>query len=276
MPKVKINDLEMYYEVRGNGFPLILISGYTGNSESWNVPVPKASELSKHYRVITLDNRGTGRSSVPEGDYLIKTMAEDVAGLLNSLKIPKAHVLGQSMGGMIAQELAINHPEKVKGLILTCTTPRGSPTDTTPGQREAFEKLAWTFAPPPNMSPEAILEELLRLCCYEKFYEENKDKIISSSFELLTKYPTPLSTFEKHYDAITKFDSYSRLKTIRSKTLVIHGENDNLILPEAARILAKQIPNAELRMFKQAGHFVMEEKWEKVKPAILNFLERLD
>jgi pimeloyl-ACP methyl ester carboxylesterase len=276
MPKVMINDLEMYYEVRGNGFPLILISGYSGNSESWNLPVPRASQLSKHYKVITLDNRGTGRSSVPEGDYSIKTMAEDVAGLLDSLKMLKAHVLGQSMGGMIAQELAINHPEKVKGLILTCTTPRGSATDTALGQRKALEKLTWTFAPPPNMPLEDILEELLKLIFYEKYYEENKTEIVSSSLALLSKYPTPLSTFEKHYDAITKFDAYSRLKTIRSKTLVIHGEDDNLIMPEAARILAEQIPNAELKMFKQAGHCVIEEKWEEVKPAILNFLERLD
>jgi len=272
MPKVKINDLEMYYEVHGNGFPIILISGYSGSSEGWDVLVPRVSELSKHYKVITLDNRGTGRSSVPEGDYSIKTMGDDVAGLLDSIKIPRAHILGLSMGGMIAQELAINHPKKVKGLVLTCTTPGGSAFDAIPGQPEALEKLTWMFAPPPGMTPEAVLEEILKLCYHREYFEKNKARIMA----FIPKYPTPLSTFEKHYDAIMKSDIYNRLKTIRSKTLVIHGEDDILIMPEGARILAKQIPNAELKMFRQAGHSVLEEKWEEVEPVILDFLKRLN
>jgi len=272
MPRVKINDLEMYYEVHGNGFPLILISGYSGSSEGWDVLVPRVSDLSKHYKVITLDNRGTGRSSAPEGDYSIRTMADDVARLLDSLKIPKAHVLGLSMGGMIAQELAINYPEKVKGLILICTIPGGSVFDVIPGQREVLEKLTWAFAPPQGMSLEDLWGEILKLVYYEKYFEENKARIIS----YVPKYPTPLSTFEKHYDAAIKFDTYNRLEKIRSKTLVIHGEDDMLIKPEGARILAKRIPDAELKTFKQAGHCVMEEKWEEVKPVILDFLKRLN
>ena len=272
MPMVKINDLKMYYEVHGNGFPLVLISGYSGSSEGWDVLVPRVSDLSKHYKVITLDNRGTGRSSVPEGDYSIKTMGNDVVRLLGSLKIPKAHILGLSMGGMIAQELAINHPEKVKGLILICTTPGGSVMDAIPGQRGILEKLTWTFAPPQGMSLKDLWGEILKLVYYEKYFEENKARITA----YMPKYQTPLSTFEKHYEAIINLDTYDRLKAIRSKTLVIHGEDDMLIKPEAAKILAKQIPNAELKTFKQAGHCVMEEKWEEVKPIILDFLKRLD
>ncbi len=272
MPKVKINDLEMYYEVHGKRFPLILISGYSGSTEGWDVLVPRVSDLSKHYEVITLDNRGTGRSSAPEGDYSIRTMADDVARLLDSLNTPKAHVLGISMGGMIAQELAINHPDKVKGLILACTTPGGSTFDAIPGQREALKKLTWMFAPPPGMSLETVLEEILKLAYYEKYFEENKARLLA----FMPKYPTPLSTFEKHYDAIVKFDTYNRLEMIRSETLVIHGENDMLVRPEAAKILARQIPNAELKTFNQTGHAVLEEKWEEAKPVMLDFLKRLD
>ena len=101
--------------------------------------MPRVNDLSKHYRVITLDNRVTGRSSAPEGDYPIRTMADDVAKLLDSLKIPKAHVLGVSMGGMIAQELAINNPDKAKGLILVCTTPSDSTFDAISGQLETLK-----------------------------------------------------------------------------------------------------------------------------------------
>ena len=272
MPRVRIDDLEMYYEVHGNGFPLVLISGYSGSSESWDVLVPRVREMSKHYKVVTLDNRGTGRSSAPEGDYSIKTMGDDVAGLLDSLRISKAHILGQSMGGMIAQELAINHPKKVNGLILACTTSRGAASDAIPRQREALEKLRWMFAPPPGMSQESVFEEIIRLCYHKEFFEKNK----ASMMAFMPKYPASLSTLEKHYDAIVRFDTYKRLKTIRSGTLIIHGEDDRLILPEGARMLAKRIPIAELKMFKQAGHVVLEEKWKEAKPAMLSFLKRFD
>ena len=272
MPKVRVNDLEMYYEMHGNGFPLVMISGYGGSTESWDVLVPRVRDLSKHYKVVTLDNRGTGRSNVLEGDCSIKTMGDDVAGLLDSLRISEAHVLGQSMGGMIAQELAINHSKKVKGLILVCTTPRGAASDAILGQREALEKLRWMFAPPRDMSPEAVLEEIMRLCYHKKFFDENKASIMA----FMPKYPTSLSTLEKYYDAIARFDTYNRLGMIRSRTLVIHGEDDRLVMPEGARILAKRIPNAQLKMFKQAGHVVLEEKWQETKPAILDFLKRFD
>ena len=272
MSRVRIDDLEMYYEIHGNGFPLVLISGYSGSTESWDVLVPRVRDLSKHYRVVIFDDRVTGRSSAPEGDYSIKAMGDDVAGLLNSLRISKAHVLGQSMGGMIAQELAINHPQKVNGLILVCTTPRGIASTTIPGQREALEKLKWMFAPPFGMSEESAFEEIIKLCYHRKFFDKNKASIMA----FMPNYPTSFSTLEKHYDAIVKFDAYNKLEMIRSESLVIHGEGDRLILPEGAGMLAKRIPNAELKMFKQAGHVVLEEKWQEAKPAILNFLKHLD
>jgi pimeloyl-ACP methyl ester carboxylesterase len=199
-------------------------------------------------------------------------MADDVVRLLDSLKIPKAHILGVSMGGMIAQEIAINHPERLKGLVLVCTGPGGSSFSSIPGQEEALRKLTWMFAPPPDMSTQTVLEKMCELCYYRNYFEENKARITA----FMPKYPTPLSTFEKHYDAITKFDTQDRLKTIRSNTLVIHGEDDNLVMPEGARTLTKQIPNAKLNMFKQTGHCVMQEKWEKVKPVILDFLRHID
>jgi pimeloyl-ACP methyl ester carboxylesterase len=230
-------------------------------------------ELSKHYNIVTFDNRGTGRSSSPEGDYSIETIGDDVAGLLDSLMISKAHILGPSMGSLIAQELAINHPKKVNGLILVCTTPGGSVYDSIPGQREVFEKMKWSFAPPPDMTPEAIQEEVMRLCYHKEFFDKNKARIMAFT---PPKYPTSLSTLEKQCNAVVKFDSYDRLGMIRSRTLVIQGEDDRIFMAEGARMLAKQIRNAELKIFKQAGHGVLEEKWQEVKPAILNFLERCD
>jgi 3-oxoadipate enol-lactonase len=270
VPRVRVNDFDMYYEMHGNGFPLVLISGYSGSTESWDVLVPRVAELSKHYRVLTFDNRGAGRSGAPKGDYSIKTMGDDVAGLLDSLEISKPHVLGQSMGGMIAQELAINHSKKVNGLILVCTTPKTS--NAIHGQQEALQKLKWMFAPPKGMSQEVVFEKIMKLCYHKSFFEKNRASIMG----FMPKYPTSPSTLEKHYDAIIKFDTYNRLRMIHSRTLVIHGQDDKLIMPEGARILAKHIPNAELRMFQQAGHVVLEEKWQEAKPIILDFLKRSD
>jgi len=272
MPKVRIHDLEMYYEVRGKGFPLIMINWYSADSEGWDSFVPMVKELSKHYRVVAPDNRGTGRSKATKGDYSIKIMADDVAGLLDSLRISKANVLGRSMGGMVAQELAINHPKKVNGLILVCTTSRGFAYETSPQQREVHEKLRWMFAPPQGMSQEAIAEEILRLCFCKEFFDENKASIMS----FISKYPTPLSTIRKQYDAMDKFYTYDRLRMISSKTLIIHGEDDKILVPDGARTLAKHIPKAELKIFKQAGHSVLEEKWHEAKPVILDFLKNLD
>ncbi|MGD0802900.1 MAG: alpha/beta hydrolase [Candidatus Bathyarchaeia archaeon] len=268
MTKIMIDDLEMYYEIHGEGFPLIMIQGYNGTTESWDTLVPRLSDLSKRFRAIVIDNRGTGRSSAPEGEYSINTMVKDVVGLLDALKIREAHILGVSMGGMIAQELAINHPERVKNLVLTCTFPGGHTLDSIPGQRAALEKNAWLYSPPPGVTQEAVREQMLRMVYRPKFLEENRAKILSAS----VKYPTSSSTLEKHFDVILKFNTYSRLGRIRSKTLIIHGEDDELVMPEGGEILARLIPNSRLLMCKEASHCVLEEKWSEVKPVILDHL----
>jgi pimeloyl-ACP methyl ester carboxylesterase len=174
------------------------------------------------------------------------------------------------MGGMIAQELAIDHPERVKNLILVCTFPGGSTLDSINGQREAFEKLSWFTSTPPGMTPETVMDQVVKMCYYPKFLEENRAKIMSPM-----KYPTPVSTLEKQYDAIMKFNAYPRLGMIRSKTLVIHGDCDGLIMSEGAKILAKFIPYSRLLMCRQASHAVLEEKWSELKPIILDFLSKV-
>lgn len=119
MPKAKINDINIYYDVHGDGFPLVMVMGFLGNADCWDprmMPV-----LSDKFKVITFDNRGAGRTDVSDKEFSIKLLAEDTVGLMDVLNVPKAHVLGTSMGGMIAQELALNYPGRVEKLILTAT-----------------------------------------------------------------------------------------------------------------------------------------------------------
>ena len=116
MPKVKVNDIETYYEIHGEGTPLLMLMGWGGSIEDW--PKSLIDLLSNNFKTIIFDNRGTGRTSKPKTGYSIKQMSEDAAALLNVLNIPKAHVFGISMGGMLAQEFGINHSDKIHGLVI--------------------------------------------------------------------------------------------------------------------------------------------------------------
>jgi len=119
MSKAKINDINMYYDVQGDGFPLVMIMGFLGNADLWDPRMLPA--LADKFKVITFDNRGAGRTDVSDKEFSIRLLAEDTVGLMDVLNVPKAHVLGISMGGMIAQELALNYPERVEKLILSST-----------------------------------------------------------------------------------------------------------------------------------------------------------
>jgi len=119
MPRAKVNDINIYYDVHGDGFPLVMVMGFLGNADCWDprmLPV-----LADKFKVIVFDNRGAGRTDISAKEFSIKLFAEDTVGLMDVLKVPKAHVLGISMGGMIAQELALNYPERVEKLILAST-----------------------------------------------------------------------------------------------------------------------------------------------------------
>lgn len=271
MSKAKVNGIEMYYETRGEGYPLLMLQGFGASSESWDQLEPRVADLSKHYLTITPDNRGTGRSGLGKGKFSVGTIADDSMALLDELGIKKAHVLGTSFGGMISQEIAINYPERVKGLVLLYTGPGGSTFDY-PGQRSAIEKMGWFSNPPKGMSPEVVMGEILRLVYYGPWLEANMSRIMATS----TKFPTSLEGFAGQYEALMGFDTTSRLIRIKSSTLVVHGEDDLAIFPQVARFMASRIWGSELRMLKEAGHCLSEERWGEVREIVLGFLSRVD
>jgi pimeloyl-ACP methyl ester carboxylesterase len=264
MPKIKVGDINMYYEVYGDGFPLVMINGLSTNVYWWDPLF--IEEISKKYRVVIFDNRGAGRTDKPEIDYSIKMFADDTIGLMDALKISKAHVLGVSMGGMIAQEIAINHPERVEKLVLCVTHPGG-----TKAISPSPEVISMLIGERAGRTPEEIVENTIYLLYPPKFIDENPE-VVEQTKERISKYMIPPEFFLRQFRAIMEFDAFDRLKKIKSPTLVVGGGKDILVPPENSRIIAEAIPNAKLVIFDEAGHGLIAQEREKFAEMLLSFL----
>jgi pimeloyl-ACP methyl ester carboxylesterase len=263
MPKVKVNDIQIYYEMYGEGFPLVMIMGLGANIDWWDPRL--IQELSKKFKLVMFDNRGAGRTDISDKQYSIKLFADDTAGLMDALKISRAHVLGISMGGMTAQELALNYPKKVEKLVL-CSTNCGGAKSVLASQ-EILEILT---ADRSALSPEEIVRATIPLLFTEDFIKENPD-FVELSIQQMLRAPISNEGFMRQLNAIMEFDTYERLSQIKVPTLVLHGKRDILVPPENGAILAKAIPNAKLVYFENSAHGLIEEM-EKVINVLLDFL----
>ncbi len=264
MPHVKVNDLSMYYEIHGEGFPLVLILGLSSNVYWWDAPF--LEELSRSFKVIVFDNRGVGRSDDPEVDFSMKTMVEDLAGLLDVLDIQRTHVLGISMGGMIAQEFVLNWPERVEKLVLCATNCGGSEQKL--AANDVYQTL-WSFGQ--RVHDRQLVEEGIPLLFSEDFVAENSQWIEAKIDDVL-KIPTTAASFSRQLGAIMKFRSFERLSTINTPTLVLHGKKDILVPPENGQILADRIPGAKLAFFENSAHILFSQEPQAVIATIIDFL----
>ncbi len=264
MPTVNASDINIYYEIHGDGEPLLMIQGYGRYSGHWTTLIPP---FSKEYRVIIFDNRGTGRTDKPETPYTIKMMAADARGLLDAIGIDKANVLGASMGGMIAQEFALNYPDRVISLILGCTS-CGGPKSAPP----TAEAQAFVFNPDnAKLSPEERTRQTIPWLWTKEFIDKHPEAV-EAYVEITLKYPTPLICSANQALAIRAHDTYERLPQIKAPTLVIAGDADRLLNPDNSKILAARIPGAELVMVRHAGHGFTEVP--EATTAMLDFLKR--
>jgi len=281
VPKVKVNDIQTYYEVKGEGFPLVMIQGMNGNLVMWD---PRLVEgLSKHFKLVLFDNRGAGRTEISEREYTIRLFADDTVGLMNALGIPKAQVLGISMGGAVAQELAINYPEKVEKLILCSTLSQYHGTQEErrmsevmtqaffSGKKEELIKMTLS-SPLASNYPRDFLRDFPMIVygLTSKFIKENPD-LARHLLQVFSIYPISPKALMNRYDAMARFNSQTRLKHIKAPTLVLHGRKDTTVDPKKGSILAKAIPNAKLVFFEKSNHLLAEEM-EEVLKVIKQFL----
>lgn len=264
MPTMKVKDIGMYYEIHGekNGEPLVLIAVLGSDLSGWAMQIP---EFSKKYKVIAFDNRDVGRTSKTNISYTIDTMAEDTYNLLDRLGVKKAHILGGSMGGMIAQAFAVNYPEMVRSLILCATTSRWFKGLTILTIWKELNK---------TIPLELFIEESLVWNLSRKTLEDND--FVKMTIEQLAKYPyiQPTEAFIRQCNAIEKFDATDRLKEIKAPTLVLVGDEDILIPVRCSEELAAKIPKAELKVLPGCGHVLNFENAKEFNETILKFLEK--
>ncbi|TMV47018.1 alpha/beta hydrolase [Paenibacillus mesophilus] len=259
MEKVHVNGVNICYESTGEGYPLIAIMGKDSNMDWWNPSIKAA--LSERNRLIMLDNRGTGRSDVPEVAYGIADMAKDVVGLMDALGIDKAHIFGQSMGGMIAQEIAIEYPERVAKLILCCTT--CGVTRVLPTWRMVMRLMRKKT----GFSAQSTLNML-----YSKEYMKQNPEQIRAFVERVRNAPPDPRTVDMHKRASRAFDSYERLGRITAPTLIVHGEKDWVFTPKHAKLLNGRIAGSKLVLFPDAGHGLFTQEYRKIIEEIHRFI----
>lgn len=272
MPMAKLRKVKLSYNTTGNGFPIVFISGLGMDKMCWIYQVP---DFQQHFKVIVFDNRGIGKSQGSIGPYSIKMMADDVAELLAYLEVKKAHIVGSSMGGMIAQELAINYPKVVEKLVL-CSTfakPYKIIELMTKGIREFVnEEVKNIF----NFNPKRILFEelfnyLLLQIFSESYIKENRPVIEKTLREYLSNI-TYAETFIKQLTAIHKHDTLARLNQISAETLVLTGTSDKLVPHGCSDTLAKRIPNSHLLKIDRGEHGMHFENPEQFNKIVIDYL----
>jgi len=274
MSATTVGSLELYYEEHGSGDPLLLIMGLAADSRAWLFQVP---DFARHYRTIVFDNRGVGRSAKPPGPYTIHEMADDTAGLLDVLGIARAHVVGVSMGGMIAQELALRHPERVRGLVLACTYPE--PDAEVERQRQfSMAQFGATVAADGEMridltalDPMLFFQHLLPRVFNQAFIDQELPKLMQL-FSGALQYGFSMEAILGQVAAVMGHRATDRLHQIKARTLVITGDADLLIPPANSRVLAEHIPNARLVTIPGGSHGFNFETPERFNREVLAFL----
>lgn len=264
MPVTTANGIELYYEIHGEGEPLLLIMGLSHNALSWYRSLPK---FSKHFKVIVFDNRGSGRSSKPAEPYSIELMAEDARSVLDACEVDAAYVYGISMGGMIAQRLTLLYPERVKSLILGCTT-AGGPSHIQPAMEVSMQMMA-------RASLEATLEEQAWQAApilYSSSFIEHHQDLVAEDIQKRIEIPTPAQGYLLQLQACMSHNTSEEIGTINLPTLVIHGDADALVPYKNGKILAERIPDAQLVTIEGAGHLYATEAADLVNNLVIEFL----
>jgi pimeloyl-ACP methyl ester carboxylesterase len=254
----------IYYEVHGRGEPVLLIMGLGSNAYGWYRTIPW---LSEHYEAITFDNRGSGRSDAPAGPYSIAQMAADTAAVLDATGHARAHVVGASLGGMVAQRLALTHPDRVRSLVLICTSPGGAYA-----VQPSSEVMAAVMKA--GEDPATVYRRNAWLLYGEETRAHHPERI-EDDLVYRGKIPMQPIAYFAQLLAAAGHDAWDDLPSLSMPTLVLHGDADLLIPTRNGVRLAERIPGAELKLVPGAGHMLQADAGDIVRGTILQFLARV-
>jgi len=262
MPKLKIENIELYYQIEGKGNPLLLIAGLGSDSQSWLSIMP---ELSKHFTVITPDNRGVGRTKYYSNEISIQQIADDCIALVKHLGFNSVNLLGHSMGGFVAQDIAIRYPEFVSNLILASTSSINS-------ERNNALFNDWVSFLESGMDIKIWFRNVF-YWLFTKDLFENKD-LLNEAISYAVEYPYSQNKndFRNQVDAISQFNYEKRISEIEAKTMIINGKEDILFSPDESKKNLTPIKNTSFSIIENAAHSIFIENPKAFTNCVLNFL----
>jgi pimeloyl-ACP methyl ester carboxylesterase len=248
--RVQVGDIGIHYIEAGDGPPLVLVMGLGADHTAWGLQIPA---FAQRYRVIAFDNRGVGQTDQPDLPYSTRGMAEDAVGLMDALGIDRAHIAGASLGGMIAQEVALNHPDRVLTLQLHCTLARPDPYLLALGRTWRHLRVV--------LSREEFVRAIMLWLFSPATFAERPDVVEATVQAVLANpYPQSQAGFARQTEAVGGHDTLDRLDQIRCPTLITVGTEDTLVAPRFSEVLLDRIRDAEYVAFPGLahGHFLEE------------------
>ncbi len=265
MPQVKVGEIELHYELAGEGPRLLYISGTGGDLRT--KPGVFDGPLPKHFEVLAYDQRGMGRSSKPDAPYSMADYADDAAALMDAVGWDEARVIGVSFGGMVAQELALRHPSKVKRLVLACTSPGGAG-----GSSFAFHEIQ-------HLAGEARARHLIPIAdvrhdeAWARAHPDEHAMMVGMmGADPFADEPGRATGARRQLEARARHDVWDQLGLVGCQTLVAAGRYDGIALPETQHNMAHRIAGAEIRFFEGGHMFTLQDP--DALPAIISFLDR--
>ena len=260
MPHMEVGDTRVHYEVHGSGEPLLLITGLCGDLTSWKKAIPL---LDKEYQIVTIDNRGAGKTEHPGLPFSMEDLADDASGLLNGLGIRKAHVLGASMGGNVAQELTLRHPDQVATLTLMSTYMRRP-------ERSSVGIDAMINTVREGASIETFLTMMQAWCLTNAAFRGRENASQNERRGARERDLGLVDGFARQKAALDKFDSHERVRAINAPTLVIHGNEDIMVPYRFGEELASRILGSKLVLLDGCGHIIAPDRYCRL---VLDFVK---
>ncbi len=260
MPRISIGDCQLYYERHGAGFPAVLVSGLAGTAQYW---YDQIASLARCYEVVVHDHRGVGESDVAQGTPTVEHMARDVLALMDALDIKKAHIIGHSAGGAVAQILAIEHPQRCASIVAAASWTKPDPYFR---RMFALRKELLT-----RLGPASFVQTNTLLLYPPAYIARNNEKLRQIEAQALAHFP-PVEHMISRIDAILAFDRTAELGRIRTPALIMAALDDLVTPAYFTEDLARRIPGAEAKFFPQGGHHFSQVNPREFTQALLPFL----